>query len=121
MAVLTNEQFAGVGVVGAIGLVGLWYLSRKTGAVVEDAIDSINPLSEENVFAKGVDGLGSVVTGQDHWNLGGAIYDGVDNIYGWFGESDEDKRKREEARLKAELLANERLDFASKFKGLNQF
>ncbi|WP_299203292.1 hypothetical protein [uncultured Amphritea sp.] len=37
MAILTNEQFIGVGVLGAVAL---WYVSRKIGAVAEQAIDS---------------------------------------------------------------------------------
>jgi len=36
MAVLTNEQFLGVGVLGAVAI---WYVSRKIGAVAEQAID----------------------------------------------------------------------------------
>jgi hypothetical protein len=36
---------------------------------------AFNPASDNNLIYRGVNGLGALVTGDDGWNLGGAIYD----------------------------------------------
>ena len=38
---------------------------------------SINPVNPNNVFADGVDAVGEVLTGNEHFKLGGWIYDKV--------------------------------------------
>jgi hypothetical protein len=70
------------GVVGlaAVGVVVLVYLKRE--AIAEAAGDAaravgnaVNPASPENLAYRGVNGIGAAVTGDDSWNLGGAVWE----------------------------------------------
>lgn len=48
-----NDNVAGILVLAALGVAGIWYLKGKVGAVA----NSVNPLNNENVFYKGVNGI----------------------------------------------------------------
>ncbi|WP_261840908.1 hypothetical protein [Aliamphritea ceti] len=104
MAILNNKQFTVMGVL--IG-VGVWYASRKVGSVAEKAIDAVNPLNNDNVISSGVDSVGAEITGIENWNLGGAIYDGVNSVRGLYGDSDADRMTERETELRRqhELVA----------------
>lgn len=80
---------AGLAVV-AIG--AAYLLARKAGATVSDAAaavgTAVNPVSDQNLAYKGVNAVGSAVTGDQSFSLGGWIYDlthpagtGSSNIY----------------------------------------
>lgn len=86
--------FAGLGV-GAALLA--WYLGHRaaaaaahtwdemTDAVSEaagdvldaagDALQAVNPTSDRNLAYRAANGLGAVITGDDDWTLGSAVYD----------------------------------------------
>lgn len=68
MSLLNNKQFIAVGVVGAAGL---WF-ARKQAA---KAAQAINPVNQENVFYQGTNAVGSKLTGDKDFTLGGWIYD----------------------------------------------
>jgi len=61
-------------IIGAGGLL-LWYLKNKTVEVVGDVAEAINPVNPDNIFNEGVNSVGSAISGDDDWSLGGWIYD----------------------------------------------
>lgn len=60
-------------VLGGFVLLGLIYWKGK-GAVTA-AANAVNPVNHDNVFASGVNGVGTAVTGDDDFSLGARIYD----------------------------------------------
>ncbi len=40
-----------------------------------DAISAVNPVSRDNIFYRGVNAVGAVLSGDEGFTLGGAIYD----------------------------------------------
>lgn len=93
MAVLTDKQFF---ILGGVALAAAWLLKGKA----ENAVHQLSPLNPDNVFSSGVDEIGRSITGREGWTLGGAIYEGVDAVYGWFGASDADKLREQEKLLR---------------------
>lgn len=77
------------GVIGLLVIIVLWYLGRKLGNAAEQAIDStlgaINPVSDQNIFYGGTNAVGSALSGQEDWTLGGWAYD---LNHPWQNESD---------------------------------
>ena len=70
-----SDEVKSGGLLGLVALVIIWYLGRKAGAVVESAIDSVNPLNDDNIFYSGTNAIGESITGNPDWNLGGAVYE----------------------------------------------
>lgn len=76
----------------AVAVVGIlvWKGAGKVGQVLSE---DLNPASDKNLAYRGVNGIGSWLTGDSSWTLGGAIYDGLHNDdgtvkeggYDWFG------------------------------------
>jgi hypothetical protein len=72
-------------IVGGIGLgviVLAWYAKSKVAAVpgqlwdaAQAAAPYVNPADNNNVVNKGVSWVGSLISGQPNWTLGGSIYD----------------------------------------------
>lgn len=60
-----------VAVVAAIAAGVVWYGKRQAVTVAQ----AVNPVSDENIFYQGVNGIGSALTGSDSFDLGGWIYD----------------------------------------------
>ncbi|MDL0433960.1 hypothetical protein QPM17_22730 [Marinobacter sp. TBZ242] len=74
----TNQQLLGIGIAGVLAL---WYLKSKATETVKDVGNAVNPTNPDNVFYEGVNGVGEAVTGDEHFSLGGWIYErfhGVD-------------------------------------------
>lgn len=71
------------GIAYAIAIVAagavLYWLSKKAVAGVGEAAaavgTAVNPTSQDNIANRAVEAVGSAVTGDSHWTLGGAIYD----------------------------------------------
>lgn len=63
----------GVGV--AVGIYLLYRTLNKAGEVAGDVVDAINPLNSENIFYSGVNNIGALLTGNDDFSLGAAVYD----------------------------------------------
>lgn len=61
----------GVVVVGLFGVVVVWYVEHKAHAVLE----AVNPVSEDNVINQGIQAIGTAVSGEQGWTLGGWLYD----------------------------------------------
>lgn len=57
--------------VGLLGVAVWWYVEHEAHA----AIEAINPASENNVINQGVEGIGSALSGEQGWTLGGWLYD----------------------------------------------
>jgi len=58
---------------GAVGVLAvLWW---KRGAIADAAGAALNPASPDNLAYRGVNGIGAAVTGDDSWNLGGAVWE----------------------------------------------
>lgn len=68
MAILTNKQFLGVAVAGALGG---WLLVRKA----EKIATRLNPVNQDNYIYSGVNAVGSKLTTDEHFTLGGWLYD----------------------------------------------
>jgi hypothetical protein len=80
-----NENVAGVLVLAALGVAGVWYLKGRVGA----AANAVNPLNRENVFHKGVE---SVVGAENLSNASDYVFGAVDLINP-FNESDDYAKK----------------------------
>ena len=71
----TNEQLIGIGVVG---LLALWYLKNRAG----DVAQAVNPTNPENVFYEGTNAVGEALTGDEHFTLGGWLYEKFNGVDG---------------------------------------
>lgn len=65
---------AGQAVVLAAVIGGALYYGEKKARKVANAV---NPVSDENIFYQGVNGIGGAVTGDSDFNLGYWIYDTI--------------------------------------------
>ncbi len=88
-------------------LVGFFVL-RGISKAKDVVSTSLNPASEKNLAYLGVNKTIGAVSGIDNFNLGSAIYDGVDWIQGLWGNSDADKRKRLEDQYRAMYYAQDK-------------
>lgn len=61
----------GVMVLAVLAAAGAVYLHSKAAAI-KTAVD---PTSHDNLANRAVNGIGEAITGDEHWTLGGAIYD----------------------------------------------
>lgn len=61
--------YAGLAVGGYI------FLKTQAGAVVAAVGEAINPVSDKNIFYRGVNAAGAAVTGTKDFSLGAWIYD----------------------------------------------
>jgi hypothetical protein len=64
----------------SVGVAAAYLISRAAGNVTELAKDlvteKLNPVSDQNIIYDGVvGGVGRVISGDEHWSLGGWIYD----------------------------------------------
>jgi hypothetical protein len=57
-------------VAGAVVLVGAYYLSRKGSEAARTVASAIDPTSANNIFYRGVNGAGEVVSGNKDFSLG---------------------------------------------------
>lgn len=64
-------------IVAGVAVIGLWYLKGRAARAISEAGQAINPTNNQNVFYRGVNGVGEAVTGDDDFSLGGWIYDKV--------------------------------------------
>lgn len=62
-------------IVAGVAVAGLWYLKRQGVQTVQAAANAVNPLNNENVFYGGVNSVGAELTGDEHFTLGGWLYD----------------------------------------------
>lgn len=61
-----------------VGIIGLLFYQTVKNDIVNTAgtiIKSVDPTSDENIFYRGVNKIGAVLTGQSSFNLGHWIYD----------------------------------------------
>lgn len=104
MAVVTDRQAIALGVIALIGAAFIYWQGRKladsAGEVfadaretMGDAVNKVNPASRENILYSGVNWAGGVYSGNENWDLGGAIYDGVNWVRGLWGDSDADRQQ----------------------------
>ena len=73
-----------IALAGLLAVGGAVYVMRKKGAAV---VDALNPASENNLAYRGVNALGSFATGDDHFTLGGFVYDQTHEDNGGFDYS----------------------------------
>ena len=67
-----------IAIIGALGLATIYVLSMLVGREVKQAANAVNPLNNDNIFARGVDAIGDIVTDGENDNdfsLGSWIYD----------------------------------------------
>lgn len=56
------------------GIAALYLANRKAiGSAVTAAADAVNPASSSNLVNRGVSAVGSAVTGDESWSLGGQL------------------------------------------------
>lgn len=96
MALLTDKQFFIVAAAAAVALVVAANRAQELGGAVADNLQVVNPASSENFIYSGISSMGQAITGDTDITLGTAIYDVVDGVRGWFGDSDEDRMKKAE-------------------------
>lgn len=64
----------GVAVLG-IGYFAFIKVKKTAGAAAAAAVDAVNPASSNNLVNRGVTAVGSAISGDSGWTLGGWIYD----------------------------------------------
>jgi len=65
-------------IVGAVAVVGIYLLSRAAGKAVGEGLNAITPTNPDNIFARGVNAVGDILTDgsdDDNFELGSWIYD----------------------------------------------
>ena len=72
--ILTKEHQSLVVLVG-LGALGVYLISRIAAQQAAKAAQAVSPLNRDNIFYSGVNGVGAVVSGDEHFTLGGAVYD----------------------------------------------
>ncbi len=72
---LLNSKVGAVAAVGVLGVVGIWYTKRQAAKAVETVGDALNPVSQTNIFNRGVNSVVQTLTGKENQTLGGWIYD----------------------------------------------
>jgi ketopantoate reductase len=72
--ILTKEHQSLVLVVG-LGVLGAYLVGRLAADKAVKAAQAVNPLNNENVFYNATNSVGSVLTQDEHFTLGGFIYD----------------------------------------------
>jgi hypothetical protein len=70
-----NSKAAAVLAVGIVGGVGVWYVKKQAKEAIDIVGDAINPISETNIFNRGVNSVVQTLTGKENQTLGGWIYD----------------------------------------------
>jgi hypothetical protein len=70
-----KETAVAVAAAGAVGLVLYSVLKSEATEAAKAVGRAIDPTSDQNVFYRGVNALGSSVTGDKHFTLGGWLYD----------------------------------------------
>jgi len=70
-----NTKVGAVAAVGILGAGAIWYTKKKTGEALEVVGDAINPISQNNIFNRGVNAIVQNLTGNENQTLGGWIYD----------------------------------------------
>ena len=74
-AKLLNSKVGVVGAVAIVGVVGVWYAKKQASEAVETVGDALNPISQTNIFNRGVNAVVQNLTGDKNQTLGGLIYD----------------------------------------------
>ena len=59
----------------AAGGLAFWYLKNQAGEVIEAVGTAVNPASQDNLVNQGVSAIGEVITGEEGFSLGSALYD----------------------------------------------
>lgn len=118
MALVTDKQFF---ILGAVALIGGGYLIYRASQAADAAgewvadvretagemAEKVNPASPNNLLYSGVSNLGAWATGDESYTLGSSIYDMVDSVRGWWGDSDADRQR---AAYEAARAAREQSD-----------
>ena len=52
--------------------VAVYYFAKKEAG---DALNAVNPTSQDNIFYGGANSVGAIISGNDEFNLGRWIYD----------------------------------------------
>ena len=71
---IKTNHVIGFVVVGVAGYV-LYTGYKKAGEVAKAVVSKVNPASADNFIYSGVSAVGSKISGDKNWNLGGWIYD----------------------------------------------
>lgn len=72
--ILTKEHQSLVVLVG-LGALGVYLVSRMAAQQAAKAARAVSPLNRDNIFYSGVNDVGAVISGDEHFTLGVAIYD----------------------------------------------
>lgn len=76
---ITRFALTPAGQVVIVGVAAIIYL-RLAEKRVKKTANAINPVSEENIFYQGVNGVGGAVTGDNDFDLGHWIYDTIHGV-----------------------------------------
>lgn len=69
MSMFTDKQMIGIAIVGA----GVIYSVKKKADKI--VTETLNPMSQNNAAYSAVNSIGAMASGNQHFNLGGWIYD----------------------------------------------
>jgi len=72
---MLNSKVGAVLAIGVIGGVGIWYAKNQAAKAVGAVGDALNPISQTNIFNRGVNSVVQSLTGDKNQTLGGWIYD----------------------------------------------
>ncbi len=64
-------DWKGVLALGGV-VIGLYFVAKSQA---KQALETINPVSENNIINQGIEGVGTALSGEPGWTLGGWLYD----------------------------------------------
>lgn len=65
-------------IAGTGAIILLYVLGKREASKTAIAVgEAVNPVSDQNVFYRGVNAVGATLTSDENFNLGGWIYDKV--------------------------------------------
>lgn len=81
LAKFANTKAGMVAAVAVVGVVVVYLAEKKAREAAADIGQAINPVNNDNIFASGVDSVGSKLTGNENFKLGSWIYDQFHDKY----------------------------------------
>jgi|GEM_PF-3162377 len=78
---IITKQHKSFLIVAGVGAVAVFFASRYVASKAKQGAQAvgqaINPINNDNIFAAGVNAVGEKITGDEHFTLGGFIYEAI--------------------------------------------
>jgi hypothetical protein len=75
LATIAKSNTGTVVAIGLMGAIAIYYAKKQAGEALSSVGDAVNPVSQDNIFNRGVNNVVGVLTGDENQTLGGLLYD----------------------------------------------